>query len=63
MKLERLSALHSLAESIRARNLGEGKGQACSKWSKIIAQTPIGRFTQSNLRVRSTCFMCSKEIA
>jgi len=54
MKLEPLSALHSLAERTRARNLGEARDQASSKWSRTIAQTRIGRFTRSNLRLLST---------
>src|SRR5260370_26973047 len=60
LKLERLSALHSLGESIQTRNLGEEKGQASLKWSKIIVQIPIELFTRSNSGARSMCFMRSK---
>jgi hypothetical protein len=37
-----LSALHSLAESTRARNLGEARDQASLKSSRTIAQTLSG---------------------
>jgi phage-related protein len=45
MKLEPLSALHSLAESTRARNLGEARDQASLKSSRTIAQTRRAVYT------------------
>ena len=45
MKLEPLSALHSLGESTRARNLGEARDQASLKSSRTIAQTVSGGLT------------------